>query len=382
MFTSDEVFISHSDSEVVANCVSAADGRPKPCTVKIGVFGTLASDYSITLTTHSSATTLLLGQVGRGTVRAQSDNFYRVRLAKSLSAHALPYSLRFATSLSSGHASLYVSCLSTTPGPLNSMWSVSPIDSLSGSVIEIDSVSAQEKGCHRACMTGSIDYYATVHGDSAAVYTITASLANDSSLQLLVPGHSSVGTVLQNNLNYYYLRLSTDQGSSGAVKQAEQDMTLTLSILQGYADVYVSLSFTNRPTFNFTTRTVDHYVLTTKSDSTSSFVMLMTKTIPLNHDRIQDLCRQETTEDCYLVIGVLGTRVTSTRYTLEANFQDATKLLSNGVPVLGSVGKSRMEFYKYVVTQDGLDVVVAITPFSGDPGKKQCINHEDSVRIT
>ena len=123
------------------------------------------------------------------------------------------------------------------------------IDRLAGSTVDIDSVTAQEKGCHRTCMSGGhIEYYialrSTVEG-AAAAYTISAAVVNDTSVQvftthfirkqfisfksylftilsqILVPGHSSIGVVAQNTLSYYYVRLSTDSGSSAAVTQAE-----------------------------------------------------------------------------------------------------------------------------------------------------------------
>lgn len=62
------------------------------------------------------------------------------------------------------------------------------IDRLAGSTVDIDSVTAQEKGCHRTCMSGGhIEYYITLRSTvqgSAAAYTLSAAVVNDTAVQV------------------------------------------------------------------------------------------------------------------------------------------------------------------------------------------------------
>lgn len=340
-FSSDVISISHKDDAVRTNCVSSVDGRPLQCTVKISVLGVLSSDYTLTLTTNTTATTLQMGRVQQGSVYSGEDNSYRVRLSKELANSGTPYTLRFSMSLMSGHASLYVSCLTVTPGVHASMWSVSPLDS-EGSILDIESLSAAEKGCHKTCSSGGhIDYYAVVHGDSSAVYSITASVLNDTALQLLTPGHEAIGSVSQNSFSYYFMRLPYD--ASATVLAAENDLVVSLTLLQGYADAYFSLSYATRPFFNSSSRSASSYIFSTYVDSATSYSMLMSKQQDIGHDLIQDICALSD-GNCYLIVGVLGQRVPVTRFSLSLVYKDSTKLISNGVLLLQLFSEST-QFY-------------------------------------
>jgi hypothetical protein len=331
--------ISHADEAVRSNCISSSDGSPKPCKMKVGVFGVIAAAYSISLASNLSATTLPLGRSQRSQVGANMDNVYRVQLSRDLSQRSIPYTLRFSISVSSGAAALYISCITPTPSSATAQWAASPIDALHGSIVDVESVTAGEKGCHRHCSAGdSIEFYASVHGTSRAVYTISASIVNDTALQLLVPGHEVVGSVAQNSFVYYYLPLAvTDPANpSSAVSAAENDLFIALNVLQGYADAFFSLTWSSRPIYNASTHSASSYLFSTSAGSSAnSFSMLMTKEVEVGHDKAQDLCSSgEST--CYLVVGVLGERVQTSRYSLQVTYKDATKLLSDGVSRLSS----------------------------------------------
>ena len=63
------------------------------------------------------------------------------------------------------------------------------VDRISGSIVDIDSITAQEKGCHRTCMSGGhIEYFIALHctvQSTSAAYTISATVLNDTALQVL-----------------------------------------------------------------------------------------------------------------------------------------------------------------------------------------------------
>lgn len=62
------------------------------------------------------------------------------------------------------------------------------LDRISGSIVDIDSIAAQEKGCHRTCMSGGhIEYYIALHStvqSTSAAYTISATVLNDTNMQV------------------------------------------------------------------------------------------------------------------------------------------------------------------------------------------------------
>jgi hypothetical protein len=73
---------------------------------------------------------------------------------------------------------------------------------------------------------------------------------------------------------------------------------------------------------------------------------------------------------CYLIIGVFGPSDSggvAASFSLVLTITDSIVTLSEGVPVRGSVDKFDYAYYKYTLTTPSTDVVISVTPFSGDP---------------
>lgn len=91
------------------------------CKVLIGVYGTIGSEYSLTITSSSSATLLQLGVTQTGTVGEGLSKLYRTVITDQST-----YTLRLTLTPQSGHVSMYVSCSSESPNATNYLWAISP----------------------------------------------------------------------------------------------------------------------------------------------------------------------------------------------------------------------------------------------------------------
>jgi hypothetical protein len=346
IFSSDLVNILHSDTEYQSHCINSSDVSRSYCLVRLAVIGLPIADYSITLTTSFSATVLQLGITQRGTVASGRDSMYRL-LFSPVSIN--PFVLRFVVSPTSGHLSMYLSCFENNPNVRNAMWVKAPVE-LGGSVINIESLSLLDRGCFQ-----SSNIFCSIHGDTSAAYSIGVSVLNDTAMQVLVPELASVGEIGQHLFEYYYIKLP----SSSTLKF--RDIRFHLSALQGDVDIYISSSWATRPVYSSTSEMVSSYLFSSTHVGNEELV--------IDHDSLEDICTGVST--CYLVVGVFGTHILihgNSKFSLLVDYLDSTVTLSNGIPRRGSVAKGRLEFYKFSLTQEKLDLVFSITQFSGDPG--------------
>ena len=109
----------------------------------IGVYGFQASEYTITLTSSSSATLLQLGAVTTGTVTQAESKYYRMMLSRSGSL--APYTLLLSVTPASGHVRVFVACNNMQPNATNYQWLLEPTAG-SGSTLQIRSLAAADKG--------------------------------------------------------------------------------------------------------------------------------------------------------------------------------------------------------------------------------------------
>lgn len=308
--------------------------------VVVGVFGFYASEYTLTLTSSSSATLLQLGAVQSDAVTQYQSKFYRVLLSQGGSL--APYTLRMSVTPFSGHVQVYVSCDTLQPNSTSHQWAFTPTPG-SGSFLDISSLAAADKGCLRV----GAQYYAAVRGETASSFSIGASLANDTSASLLTPGHAHSSTLTARSFDYYFARPASSY----------EDVRLLASVIQGDVDIYVSASWDKRPQIDPATGVVASYLLSSAASGSEDMT--------LSHAWVQDICAKR--DSCYLIIGafcVWG----DCRYSIQTSVKDATLQLSAGVPRRSHVSAGRVEYFKFTLSQPDLDVVVSVTPISGDPG--------------
>jgi hypothetical protein len=335
------VDILHDDPAYLSSCVAIAGASN--CMVVVGVYGFYASEYTLSVTSSSSATLLQIGTVRTDAVTQFQNKYYRVLLSQGGSM--APYTLRLAVTPFSGHVQVYVSCSDMQPNSTSSQWTFTPTPG-SGSFLDIPSLAAADKGCLRV----GAQYYAAVRGETASSYTIAASLANDSSASLLTPGHAHSSALTARSFDYYFVRPAS----------SFEDIRLLATVLQGDVDIYVSATWDKRPQVNAATGAVSSYLLSSAVSGSEDMT--------LNHDWIQSICAKR--DSCYIIIGafcVWG----NCRYSIQSSVKDATLQLSAGVPRRSHVDAGRLEYFKFTLSQPELDVVVSVTPISGDPGMYQ-----------
>ena len=271
-----------------------------------------------------------------------SDTFYR--LIPNEEFFTSPLTLRLSIIPFSGHISVYASCRSGVVTKDNSIWKISPVGS-EGSVLDISSLSEADNGCP---ISNPVIVLA-VHGDSAATYSIKASILNDTIIDTIVPGQASIGSLTYNSFEYYYLSLST---------QSYQDITISLSSLSGDTDLYISDSWISRPYLK--ENTVKSYIYSSNNIGNDA--------INIKHEKIQYLCANK--DSCYFIIGVFGNgnSVEKSQFSVLVTYKDSTITLSNAIPLRYHVEKNQIEYFKYSLSQENLDVMISITPLYGDPG--------------
>ncbi len=67
------------------------------------------------------------------------------------------------------------------------------------------------------------------------------------------------------------------------------------------------------------------------------------------------------------VLGAYSNGDSPSRYSLLSTTRDSTITLSSGIPRTSRVAQGRYQYFKFSVTIPHLDVVVSVTPISGDP---------------
>lgn len=309
--------------------------------VIVGVYGFESSEYTLTLTSTSSAQLLQLGVVVTAAVAQAQTNYYRVLPGRSSSL--APYALRFTVTPFNGHVQLFVSCNNMQPNATSHQWSITPAPG-SGSTLEIPSIAAADKGC----LANDAQFYAAVYGDSAASYSIQSNIADDPTVPMLVPGLAQSGSVASGAFTYYFVRPGVSY----------DDIRLLATVLQGDVDLYVSASWDTRPQVG-ANGAVQSYLLSSVKSGSEDML--------LDHHWVQGVCAQR--GSCYLIVGVFGAGSASNTFSLQSSYKDSTLQLSSGVPRHSHVDAQHYEYFKFTVSQPELDVIVSVTPLSGDPGE-------------
>ena len=228
------------------------------------------------------------------------------------------------------------------PNSTDYMWKLTP--DTSSVYLDVLSLSAVDKGCLRS---GS-QYYASVYGETASTFTITASVLGASNVPMLVPNQAHAAQVAFQHLDYYFARPGADY----------DNVRLLATVTQGDVDIYVSMSWATRPTIDANTGEVKSYVLSSAKSGDEDMT--------IDHRWIQKAC--EKADNCYFIVAVVGA-MTSSSYSIMTSTPDATLQLTAGVPRQSHVDSGKLEYFKFSITQPELDVVISVTPINGDPGE-------------
>lgn len=365
-FATDAIEIAHTDQIYKDLCYITADiNNGGGCVIIIGIYSFVGAEFKVTLTSTSAATILPLNTVQTGSVAMNGDKYYRVILSQQSSNTA--YTLRLTLTPTSGHVMMYVSCSERHPNATTGLWSFNPIGD--ANYIDILSIAAADKGC----ASSGASYYAAVHGISSAHYSIFATVITDGSnnaatVPLLTPGIAIPARALADtHIDYYFIRPDN--------RNDYQNLRLLVTVLQGDVDVFISESWEKKPIWNPTTGVVESYTLSSATAGSGS------EDITINHQWISHMCSKRTS--CYFIVAAFGSHGSNrppshsstvhtasiSSYSILSSTLEATILLTNGVPLLSHSDADHYSYFKYSLTQPDLDVVIAVTPLSGDPGK-------------
>jgi hypothetical protein len=184
--------------------------------------------------------------------------------------------------------------------------------------------------------------------------SIMATSSQNQTTPRLIVGTHVPGVVRYHQWDYYYYRPNGDYGN---------DLRLQVAVSRGDVDVYIGTSWADRPFFSVFSNKVLSYIFSSAS--------LGDETILIRHRALANLCQERGDHDCYFIIGVFGVYETATlnqsSYTLHLSTIDLTITLSSGQPVRGTLDRNEIAYYKYSVTQPQQDIILSVTPFTGDP---------------
>lgn len=339
--TDDEITIKHTDS-TYSPCIS--DTGVSSCRIIIGVQGVDASsEYSLSFTSSIASNLLPLGRTVSGVVGFNDYVYYRVSMNQRGNNNL--YTLRITATPTSGHMAIYASCERPMPKRNTSTWSLVP--ATTGVPLEITSFQIMEAGCLRS----TANMYFSVYGYySPASFSIQAQIVNNASVNVLGIGQTINGLVESSRFSYYYIRPSN----------LYSDIQLTLSVVFGDVDLYVSNAWDKRPQLiNGVIKSFDYKSANVGNDD-----------VLISHRYVQSSCK--TISGCYFIVGVYAAygsplNPIQSSFLLTARLQDSTVTLANGIAHRGSVGSGNTDYYKFSLLQRDVDVTFSVSAMYGDP---------------
>jgi hypothetical protein len=159
--------------------------------------------------------------------------------------------------------------------------------------------------------------------------------------------------VAYNEFDYFYYRPN--------IASPNDNVRVVVSSVQGDVDVFVSASWGTRPQYNERTEQVYSYVLRSAEIGGENLL--------ISRNDIHEMCKNRG-DECYIIIGVFGAydgNGVGSSYRIELSLQESTITLSSGVSVQSKLDDHASDFFKYTVTAPDKDVVISVTPLSGDP---------------
>mmetsp|Transcript_3149 Transcript_3149/g.4876 ORF Transcript_3149/g.4876 Transcript_3149/m.4876 type:complete len:2519 (-) Transcript_3149:278-7834(-) len=336
MTSSVTIQLAHTD-ERYAPCVDA------DCDIRIAVYGLVSSSYTLSITSSKSSTLLQMGVPVQAEVAELQVDYFKVLMSDTTAT------LKVSLNEYSGVAVMYLSCHHEFPNSTAFDWYLYPANRNSGNYIEVSRLESIDKSCPS---TG--EFYASVKGLTSSTYSIMASITGNVTAQRLIPGTVVNDAVGFHEFDYFFYRPQNANDKSN-------NLEITLTALQGDVDVYVSPSWERRPFYSPSTDEVMSFALRSAEIGNDNLL--------IRRSDMRDMCGNHD-PDCYIIIGVYGSYdgggVGST-YRLELTLQDTTRTLSSGVAVRSHLDQHEIDYYKYTVTAPDKDVVIVVTPFSGDP---------------
>lgn len=336
IFVDDVIFVRQDDPRL-ESCM-----MEYRCSFVVGVFGIFGADFSLTYSSESSAVLIRQNSPITDVVLKDELKHYRAYLGGEFFNRSISVSryLRIGLSQFSGNCAGYVSCRNPQPDIGDHDFVVVPSNFSS---FVLPAVALDDAGCFSGSMI-----YISIRGVTDASYSLLLTEDSADSLSLLRPGVSLTGSLWSQQFQYYYVRPG----------KSFEDIKLSLSVLSGEADLYVSKDWSEKPYWDSKSHKVQSFSWVSANAGSDLL------TIP--HGSVADLC--ENRVSCYIVVAVFSTYTSDypSSFMLSATLEDSTTLLTTNFPARGAVESRRYEYYKYSIFRCENDVVFAVTCFGGD----------------
>lgn len=340
----DVIEILRTDPFVQANCSVGT----RPCTVTVLVSGFVDSQYSIVATSNGVTRQLQDGQPFQDFIPANSFEYFRFSVGE-----VVPVTITLTPF--SGDPDLYVSVNNPKPGPGNFTWSSA---GFGNETIVINPGDPNLAKCGSPC-TFYIGVFA--FGQNSG-FTVTASTG----LQVLLVGQPLSGHADTNAFAYFAFRTPPAQPGT-----TNPDVILTATPNRGTLSLYAS----NQVDPQTGSAILPVRVCDNPPFCNQYHVANYTWSSATSFGGEQIVIKADGSDPNYragalYVVGVLSTSNTTTgtdfSITYATSGQSITTLIS-GEPVEGAVSAGQYNYYRVAVSNDGEDVLVLLTPFSGDP---------------
>lgn len=342
---SDSISIAHDDVDL--QFCYAIHSNDFGCLLTIGIFGLADSDYTLSITTSSTAQLIMQNVPVTGTLNLESYKLYKTPILAGINFTHVTFQLHF--EIYSGDITSYLSCSTDEPSMTNHEWTFSPVgyaDDFFLPSFAFDDENPTKQGCKD---TQTI--YIAIYGNTAASYLLLATENNTMSYPSLLSGHTMYHSVNYHNFYWYYIRPG----------KSYEDIIISVTCQTGDIAVYLSSDYEHRAKYSNIDGTVSSYL--TSAWSSSSYT-----TLTYDHDKIQTACQGRAS--CYLLVGVFGMYSSiygsSSTFSITYQLKDSTMTLLNGVSVRSVANTGRYEYYKYTLTTLNVDLVISLTQLSGD----------------
>lgn len=290
----------------------------------VTVYGYLAADYTIQVTAGNSVMSLQEGVSVTGTLKRGEYRYYRFFDADP--SHDIWMDLL----PTGGDADIYIACQLQNTGDDSGFPSIRMGHSNFSSTANYEDTLVIASSDPNSCSynsPGGATFFIAVYGFSDCSFTLSAMHSNG--MRTLTAGVPFIGMVYKRLGQQFSLRVGYEVA----------DLTIQLTPSYGDCDLFVKVNgIASSSSF-------DYYSI--RAGSGMDQVAIPETKICSN---------------CWLGITVYGYE--TARFTLLAFFTDSNIALSDGTPLKGSVGQSRIQYYTLLVSGDGT-VVTTLTMLSG-----------------
>lgn len=345
----DVLVINASDPIMVTHCSQNWASRAT-CRVHIAVYGYQTAEYTLTVSGNTGMQHLVEGVPSSDVVAAGEYSYFVFNLLRPDSA------VTFQLTPLSGDPDLFASTTVHRPTMLEGhyTWVANTLD---------DDIITIQPDDPRGCNGQSCAIYLGVYGFSgSSSFTLTATVAHDDRVDTLTAGMPVRAHAEYFEMNYFKFRVGN---------VANDHVEFLITQLAGVVETFVS---------------VVHVTSNTATDSRDGWPVVHCSGVPgpdctvehamwsssnsLSRSRVyiphvdSNFCAGT---ECLYVVGVMSKTRSGSDFSIVGASGHDIITLQDGVPQEGAVFEGQYEHYRVIVSEEGSDLMLTLTPFSGDP---------------